>query len=138
LDGSRGRDHVHLIVEADDSRALSRGVWRLATRIARAVNRVLWRRGPVWGDRYHVRALRTPREVRNSLVYVLQTFRKHMPHASGMTGLDPCFSAAWFDGFRGRSPLSNGCFVAHERTWLLRVGWRRHGMIGLGEQPRHA
>src|SRR5207249_5379538 len=72
------RDHVHLLVEAADMRGLSRGLQGLAIRIAKAVNRVLGRRGRVWGDRYHARALRTPREVRNALVYVLQNWRKHV------------------------------------------------------------
>ena len=30
------------------------------------------------GGRYHARPLRTPREVRNALVYVLQNWRKHI------------------------------------------------------------
>ena len=65
-------DHVHLLVEALDVCVLSRGLQGLAIRIAKGLNRVLRRRGRVWGDRYHARALRTPREVRNALVYVLQ------------------------------------------------------------------
>src|SRR6266850_2225361 len=54
-------DHVHLIVEADDTRALRRGLRGLAIRVARAVNRALGRRGAVWQDRYHARPLTTPR-----------------------------------------------------------------------------
>ncbi|TMA36218.1 MAG: hypothetical protein E6J79_13580, partial [Deltaproteobacteria bacterium] len=38
-------DHVHLIVEADDTRALRRGLRGLTIRVARAVNRALGRRG---------------------------------------------------------------------------------------------
>jgi hypothetical protein len=64
-------------VEADEPTGFERGVRGLAIRIAKAVNRMLARRGPVWGDRYHARMLRTPREVRNALVYVLNNFRKH-------------------------------------------------------------
>jgi len=67
-DGFRQDDHLHLIVEADDTRALGRGLRGLAIRVARAVNRALGRRGRVWGDRYHARALTTPREVRHCLV----------------------------------------------------------------------
>ena len=26
--------------------------------------------------------------------------------------------------------------VVEPRTWLARVGWRRHGLVGLGERPR--
>jgi len=54
-------DHVHAIVEADDPARLSRGVSGLVIRTARAINRALDRTGPVWGDRYHARALPTPR-----------------------------------------------------------------------------
>jgi hypothetical protein len=108
-------------VEADEPTGFERGVRGLAIRVAKAVNRSLGRHGRVWGDRYHARMLRTPREVRNALVYVLNNFRKHI---RGSRGLDPRSSARWFDGWRGglgevggRSP------VAEPRTWLARVGW---------------
>src|SRR6185295_8434527 len=89
-------DHLHLVVEADGPTEFERGVRGLAIRVAKSVNRVLGRRGRV-GDRYHARLLRTPREVRNALVYVLNNFKKHF---RGARGLDPCSSAGWFDGWR--------------------------------------
>ncbi len=70
------RDHLHLIVEADGKAALSRGMRGLAIRCALAVNRALGRRGALWADRYHAMALRTPRMVRNALVYVLANAAK--------------------------------------------------------------
>ncbi|HYC21767.1 MAG TPA: hypothetical protein VEI94_03640, partial [Candidatus Bathyarchaeia archaeon] len=91
------------------------------------------RHGSVWGDRYHVRALRTPREVRNALVYVLQNFRKHL---RGVVGIDPCSSAQWFDGFRGRDRVEQSASVlVRARSWLLRLVWRRAGLIDLEEAP---
>jgi len=71
-------DHLHLLVEANDKRALSRGLMGLAIRVARAVNRVLGRTGNVWSDRFHSRALASPREVRNAIVYVLMNAKKHI------------------------------------------------------------
>ena len=65
------RDHLHLIAEAIDRRALSRGVQGLAIRLARAVNRQLERKGRLFADRYHARALTTPRAVKFALRYVL-------------------------------------------------------------------
>ena len=76
-------DHLHLLVEADTPTRLARGVQRLAVRAAKAINRVLRRRGSVWADRYHAHVLKTPREVRNALVYVLNNVRKHMPGEDG-------------------------------------------------------
>jgi len=74
------RDHVHLVVEAERHLSLRRGIQGLAIRVAKATNRALCRRGRVWADRYHVRALTTPREVRHALVYVLQNFIRRMVH----------------------------------------------------------
>jgi putative transposase len=70
-------NHVHLIVEAGSTRELASGVRGLAVRIARRVNRLLFRGGRFWADRWHGRALTSPRQVRNALVYVLQNHRKH-------------------------------------------------------------
>ena len=128
-------EHVHLIVEADHTRALSSGVRGLAIRLARAINRVLCWRGRVWGDRYHARALSTPRAVRHALVYVLMNFKKHSRTG---TELDPCSSAAWFSGWRrpsGATP-TEPTPVAAARTCLARAGWLRHGRIDPAERPK--
>jgi hypothetical protein len=128
-------DHLHLVVEADEPTGFERGVRGLAIRVAKAINRALGRHGRVWGDRYHAHLLRTPREVRNALVYVLNNFRKHMPAARG---LDPRSSARWFDGWRGGLARVVGHSpVAEARTWLARVGWRRRGLIDVEECPRY-
>ncbi len=127
-------DHLHLIVEAAAGGALRVGAQGLGVRLARAINRVLGRRGRVFDDRYHVRPLRTPREVRFALAYVLHNFKKHQRFAA--TRLDPCSSAAWFDGFRELSPVPlDGAPVHPPHTWLVRLGWRRHGLVSVRERP---
>src|SRR5712691_5400913 len=110
-------DHIHLIIEAEDGARLSRGMRGLAIRLARAVNHAIGRRGAVWGDRYHARALATPRAVRHALVYVLMNFKKHR---TAVGEVDPRSSAAWFDGWRAEPG-------ARAQSWLAAVGWRRHG-----------
>jgi hypothetical protein len=126
------RDHLHLVVEADEQTGLTRAIQGLAIRIAKAVNRVVGRHGRVWGDRFHARSLKTPREVRNALVYVLNNWRKHIP---GAVGMDPRSSAAWFTGWRNAGARCDGP-IAPPRTWLARLGWRRYGPIELEEAPR--
>jgi REP element-mobilizing transposase RayT len=129
-------DHLHLVVEADAPTRLARGVQGLAIRVARAVNRVLRRRGRVWVGCYHARMLATPREVRNALVYVLQNWRKHVP---GADGFDPRSSASAFAGWMTALPRTLTVEpVVAARTWLASVGWRRHGLLGLRELPRGA
>jgi hypothetical protein len=125
--------HLHLIVEAGSTRTLARGVQGLGIRMAKAVNRVLGRKGKVIADRYHARALATPREVRNALVYVIQNWRHHDSDANG---IDSRSSGRWFTGWRGTPPtVKQPSPVARPKTWLLRIGWRRHGLIGAREAP---
>src|SRR5258706_4594052 len=70
-------NHIHLIVEAENALALSRGMKGLAVRIAKKLNRVMQRRAAVVADRYHAHILRTPSEVRRALAYVLRNLHKH-------------------------------------------------------------
>ena len=125
-------NHIHLIVEADDRRALSRGMKGIAVRVSRTLNRLWRRRGTVFADRFHARPLRTPREVRSALVYVLQNARHH---GLRLMGVDPYSTGPWFDGWRQGIVLASGGPGARARTWLLRLGWRRHGRIGIEESP---
>jgi hypothetical protein len=126
-------DHVHLIVEAPSREALCRGAKGLSIRLSRAINGAIGRTGRVWGDRYHVTELATPRQVRHALVYVLMNFKKHIP---GSHGLDPRSSAAVFDGWNHALPPPAAPLpLPTARTWLLATGWRRHGLIALDEAP---
>jgi putative transposase len=133
-------NHLHILVESANRTALSRGAAGVAARIARRLNRLLMRRGKVFADRFHSRSLRTPREVRNAIAYVLLNFRKHGGRAAG---IDPQSSGAAFDGWRDaqprghpRSELREFAGVQAATTWLLCTGWRLHGLIGLSEHPK--
>ena len=127
-------NHLHLIVEARSSAMLSSGMRGLAVRLARRLNRLLFRRGRLWADRWHGNELTSPRQVRNALVYVLQNHAKHS--AGCRSALDPLSSASDFDGFASAPARSERAspFVAGH-TWLLRVGWQRHGLIRVDEVP---
>ncbi len=138
-------DHAHLIVEAQGKDALACGMKSIGARLARAVNRVCGRSGPVLDGRYHHRSLRSPREVRRALAYVLLNTRRHLAKSRGVArgapaNLDDASSARWFDGWRpeavSRIPKPRvPREVANPRTWLLRVGWRRHGLVDPAEIP---
>ncbi|MGH7286559.1 MAG: hypothetical protein ACREI8_00885 [Myxococcota bacterium] len=138
-------DHAHLIVEAKGKDALANGMKSIGARLARAVNRVFGRSGPVLDGRYHHRLLRTPREVRRALAYVLLNARRHLAKLRGVgrparAHLDGASSARWFDGWRPEAArhlqeARGSPEVARPRTWLLRVGWRRQGLIDPREVP---
>ena len=142
-----------MLVEAQDERALSRGMSSLSVRLVRRLKK-LWAsvgtplEGRALADRYHARILETPREVRNALVYLLQNGRKH--DSWRLARPDPYSSAASFDGWRGDardverrererrdadSEAELAPWSARARSWLLSFGWRRHGLIDFGEAP---
>lgn len=126
-------NHLHLIVEALGRLGLRRGLRGLGVWLSRRINRALGREGQVLADRYHARPLTSPREVRNGIVYVLQNHRHHEPSAYLV---DEKSSGLWFDGWERRlaAPATTPP-VAAPRTWLARLGWRRHGLIRFTEMP---
>ena len=101
------------------------------------------RRGALFADRYHAHALRSPREVRRSIVYVLKNFEKHpVPFPDRDTlpenGIDPCSSGRWFAGWaQPPPPPIRPAPISAPSTWLLRLGWRQRGggPIGCDERP---
>jgi REP-associated tyrosine transposase len=127
------RNHIHLIVEADDTGALSRGMQGLVARLAKAVNRGMRRKGSVFADHYHAHELRAPTEVRNALIYVLNNWKKHLPGAN--RGVDGCSSGPWFTGWEDHEAAS-GSPLSPASSWLLGTGWRKRGLIHTREKPR--
>lgn len=146
------RDHVHMILEAEDATALARGVQRFASRVAMAANAVTRRHGKVWRERYHREDLTTPTQVRNAYVYVLMNHRKHAIQAGSFTEhtfaeLDARSSARWFTGWDPRAGPAPGTSastqtpppdppVAAPRSWLAATGWQKLGLLRPDEIPR--
>jgi putative transposase len=141
-------NHLHLIVEARDRAALLGGMRGFGVSLARRVNRLIFRRGGVIADRWHSRVLDTPRAVRHAIVYVLANFRKH-GEAGGV--IDTYSSAPYFHGFAecgGKAPIEleprivgaalrrRGPPIEPPETWLLAIGWMRHGKVSLHDCPR--
>jgi len=138
-------DHVHFIVEASNKDAIheeARGMKAVGSRLARAVNRFFSRTGRVMAGRYHVRALKTPKEVRNALAYVLLNDRKHKQQRNGQAPpvqIDPASSGRLFNGWSRQvfaEALVPGLVeVSPPQTWLLCVAWKNSGLIDPAEIP---
>jgi hypothetical protein len=145
-------DHLHFIVEAtgvvatgmvDAPDALRSGVSGLVIAFAKRLNKLLSRRGKVWGDRFHSRDLRSPTEVRRALVYVFRNVARHGAFLYGHDMVDQLSSAPRFT--RWRSPVFD--FYrdaalwprAAPKTWLLERGWwtcTRQGLLDPSEARR--
>jgi REP element-mobilizing transposase RayT len=137
--------HIHALCEADDRVALANGVRGFSISAARRLNAAIAadlglpkaRVGQVFIDRYHATQIRSPRQARNALAYVLNNWRKHREDRAAFMQrprIDRYSSAVWFvdwaelDGGlfswpKGYEPLP----VARPRTWLLARGWKRGG-----------
>lgn len=151
------RTHVHLIVEADNKRALTRGLQGFQISAAKHVNAALSRgrpgprrRGTVFSDRYHATIITSPRQARQALAYVMNNWRKHGEHRLARLRdwhIDWFSSAAAFPDWAEygdapmlwRGPPSYAPLqVRRPRTWLLRQGWKRHGTVSCFEIPAPA
>ncbi len=147
IDWSIQGTHLHLIIEADSTAQLSRGMQGFCVRVARGLNGMVGRKGSVFTERYHMRALDTPTEIRNCRAYVLNNFRRHAAQAGRQVDsgwVDPHSSWAWFDGWRdlsreqarlAKQERAGPAPVAKPKSWLLCVGWRKRGLVRVNEVP---
>ncbi len=130
-------NHIHLICEAANKRALARGMQGFTIRVAKGLNRIMGRSGQVFADRYHPEQITSPRYARNALLYVLNNARRHSDRtgdreAMQRTFVDPCSSSAHFDGWKRECrkyvppPDDGPAPVAPAQTWILTKGWREH------------
>jgi REP element-mobilizing transposase RayT len=138
-------NHLHLVTEAADKVALSRGIQGFTVRVARRMNSALKRTGQFFAHRYHVTFLTSLAQVRNTLRYVLQNRKHHDAEKRfSKTWFDPYSSAAWFTGWatplRGsmtwqQDLLDSAAPTAKATTWMLSTGWKRLGLLRIDEAP---
>jgi putative transposase len=160
--------HIHMLVEAQGRASLAKGMKAFEISAAKHLNAAAsnagswWERsklrregkplpkrrlGSVFADRYHSTVIRTPKQARHELAYVLNNWRKHREdRANGSRAwhIDP-FATGWlFQGWKERAdePFAWKLRETYEpmpvwwpKTWLLSEGWRRHGLISTHEVP---
>jgi REP element-mobilizing transposase RayT len=142
------RNHVHLLVEADDRMALARGMQAFQISAAKHINAALGRRrGQVFADRYHPERITNRKQARHALAYVLNNWRRHREDRAAFAQgwlVDPFSSGCAFDGWKELegSPwfwklreTYQPMPVWRPKSWLLSEGWRMYGLIGAREVP---
>jgi REP element-mobilizing transposase RayT len=136
-------NHLHLLVEAADRQALTRRMQSFAINAARAINGASERRGQVFPYRYHATQIRTARQARCALAYVLNNWRHHREDVvmgrPFEAAVDPYSSGLSFTGWKGRRFASPSGYrplpVTPPATDLLRSRWTRFGLIDAFECP---
>ncbi len=137
-------NHLHLLVEAADRKALTHGMQSFTIRLARIVHARVGGVGKVFAFRYHATQIKTARHARHALAYVLNNWRRHNQDWENgrevRAQLDEFSSAISFDGWaRGRrfrvpegyDPLA----VSTPKTSLLKFDWQNYGLIQPWEKP---
>ena len=112
-------NHMHLLCEAGDRRALARGLQGLCIRIAKGLNRMMGRKGRVFSDRYHAHVLRTPTEVRRAKTYVQDNHRQHRAQHGAKLPVD------YVDTYSSAHQAAGSIRLPEPQTWMLKVGWQR-------------
>ena len=144
-------NHIHLLAEAERTVDLARGMQGFQISAARHINKAMGsggerRRGSVFADRYHVVVIRSPKQARHVLAYVLNNFRKHREDRGELSRtwrVDPFSTGNLFAGWKElegqppwpRLPGDEPLVVTAPRSWLLRTGWQGHGAISVYEVP---
>jgi putative transposase len=113
-------EHLHLIVEADNSEALSRGMQGLCVRLARRLNALLQRKGSLFADHYHSLLLRTPTELVRRINYVLGNAEHHYGKVE-----TPWRRSAPVADHRTSNAPELSSLREVPKGWLLTAGWRR-------------
>jgi REP element-mobilizing transposase RayT len=124
------------------------GGWWARKRAARLGHALPKRRkGRVFSDRYHETFINKPRQARHALAYVLNNWRRHGEDRAAFARswvIDPFATGRAFDGWKERADTPFVWKVRETyqpipvwlpKTWLLREGWRRYGLIGVREVP---
>ena len=111
-------NHLHFVVEAEDARALSRGMQGLSIRIAKGLNRMMARAGKVLADRFHARILRTPTEVRRVLAYVRGNHDVHRVRRGASASNAPDVFSSAIAAVRHVLPAPHTYLLARARSTL--------------------
>lgn len=127
-------NHLHLIVECANNKALADGMKSLAGSFGRAIRKCCGGRGAVFKGRFHLQVFKSPTQMKNGLAYVLLNQSKHeklIPYN------DRYSSAEYFGEWKKLLGREIGPLLPHKpkfrklpaylstpQSWLAREGWR--------------
>lgn len=93
-------DHLHLLVETDNNDQLSKGMQSFGISFSKGINKIKQEAGKVYKTRYHFRKLKTPKEIKNVIHYILGNSIKHSKKGSILSPYNSAVIAgSYFSGF---------------------------------------
>ena len=108
------RTHLHLLVEADNAKALASGMGGFQIALARRILVWMKTRGDVFSDRYFATSLRTPTQIRNALAYILNNCQEapRRPRAARNWGAGSVFVGGNARGMASIQIIGDRCMGA--------------------------
>jgi REP element-mobilizing transposase RayT len=129
-------NHIHVLIEAKNNEALSKGMKSLGGRMGKALRAEIGGKGSVFNGRYHLRVLNNPTQTKNAMAYVLLN---HSNHEKEVPRIDFYSSARHFfewkalvgrkwsmrfaAGYLEPQPLPE--YLSPPKSWLAKEGWKR-------------
>lgn len=123
-------NHAHLFTEANDNGTLRSGMASLGSSFGKAVRKINDGKGSVFDGRYHVRVLKTPRETKHAMAYVLLNHSKHQKTFAYQDEKSSAFHfGEWRtllgEGYRNTKTRALPECLSEPKSWLARTGWRK-------------
>lgn len=123
-------NHVHLFAESDSNESLRSGMSSFGSSFGKAIRKATGGKGSVFQGRYHLRVLKSPRQTKNALAYVLLNHSKHegsIPYPDDHSSA--CYFSDWKSLLGGRYRVLPAEeppeFLSAAQSWLGRKGWRK-------------
>ncbi|MBT3235287.1 MAG: hypothetical protein HN353_04995 [Bdellovibrionales bacterium] len=136
------KNHLHLLVEAQDNQSLSRGVRSLLISYAMRINRHLGRKGGIFTDRFNMEVIKFPKRMRYLLAYIFKNSAKHQKIAFTVDGYSsmPIFkedkrlfgrkiATKWSRSVGTRLQKTLQEFLSPPKSWLAQSGWKQQTAI---------
>lgn len=131
-------NHVHLLVECADNKALASGMNSFGTSFAKAVRKERGGKGKVFAGRYHLGVQKNPAQMKNTLAYVLLNQAKHenlIPYNDRFSSsqhfnewkalLGRNIGPILEDWRPNKNPLPD--HLSTPKSWLASKGWKIKG-----------
>ena len=126
-------NHLHLVVEAKSNASLASGMKSFGSRFAKAVLRASGQKGAAFAGRYHLHILKSPRETKNALKYVLLNQAQHIKVVGHIDAYSSGYYfsrwhklvkvSSWIQAQLAEPRARDFSHRAPAKSWLLREGW---------------
>ena len=123
-------NHIHMLIEVKSNDTLKRGLLSLQGCVTWGLRRVFKYFGEVFVDRFHLHAIKSPREMKHALGYVIFNHAKHCGiawfrdvYSSGFAQHEFAANVRQTRAPKWQSEIES--VMSQATSWLQQTGWKR-------------